>query len=186
MEKPQEVPAPPPRRRRFWLWVLAGLVLATIVWLGSYKQTDFDLGSGRFRDVHYLAFLPVHTNVQDTALTRAFKEEDLRDSTADWRYCGFRGNFASNTGFRDAVTEIRLIEITWECGRFNQEAKRLMAKDVLALWKEKDSPHAARRFTQEVEALIESAAGREITAQDVLGAWRAAEAERLRGARPER
>ena len=57
-----------------------------------------------------------------------------------------------------------------------------MAKDVLALWREGGGVEAARPFLGKIEALIESAACREITAQDVLGAWRAAEAERARGA----
>jgi hypothetical protein len=149
--------------------------------MGCGRMKELDLATGRVRATGYVAFLRVYQRVEDTALSKALKEEDLREAAPEWQPFSAAVLSERSAKYRQAPIEIGMIEIAWKCGKFTPEARRLMAKDVLALWREGAGVEAARPFTRKIEALIESAAGREITAQDVLGAWRAAEAERVPG-----
>jgi hypothetical protein len=162
--------APPSRLRRLLPWlatvVVFGLAVVLVGWLGASKERELDLRTGRTRTVRYVAWLPVSQRVEATALSRELSAEDLRLAEPRWR------------ALPGAETEIGTLAVTWKCGRFAPEARRLMAKDVLALWEESGAVAGSRPFTQKIEDLIDSAAGREITAKDVLEAWRAAGAGR--------
>jgi hypothetical protein len=165
-------------RRRLLPWLAAGAIfalgLALVGWLGAGTERELDLRTGRARTVRHLAWLPIGQRVEPTALSRALAPEDLRGAEPLWR------------ALRGAEAEIGMVELTWKCGRFSPEARRLVAKDVLALWEELGAVEASRPFMKKVEDLVETAGSGEITARDVLGAWRAAEAERAGVSRPPR
>jgi hypothetical protein len=156
------------RLRRLLPWLVAvavfDLAIVLVGWLGASTERELDLRTGRARTVRYVAWLPVDRKIEPTALSRELTAEDLRTAEPRWR------------ALSGAEAEIAALAVTWKCGRFAPEARRLMAKDVLALWEESGAVAGSRPFTRKIEDLIDSAAGREITAKDVLGAWRAAEA----------
>jgi hypothetical protein len=153
-----------------WLiaMVVFDLVAAVVLvgWLGSSTARELDLRTGRARTVRYIAWLPARERDEPTALSRELSPADLGEAKPLWR------------ALPDAEAEIDTLALTWKCARFHPEARRLMAKDVLALWEAGGSVAASRPFTQKIEGLIEAAGAREITAKDILDTWRAAEAER--------
>jgi hypothetical protein len=193
VEEPPAVAVPSARLRRMWLTLAAALVvfLLWLIGLGGYPvitwsrlnctAEEIDLRTGRVRTTHYLLWQRVRERVEDSALTSVLSPIDLEDAEAEWQLVNTFSPCVSHSphhAFHGAISETRMIALAWSCGRFSSEAKRLMAKDVLAVWKEGGSVHASDKFTRRIEELIDSVAGREITAKDVLGAWRAAETER--------
>ncbi len=163
----QDAATAPARRRRLlpWLSAAAGcaLALALVGWLGAGVERELDLRTGRARTVRSVAWLPMLRRVEPTALSEALSEEDLRGTEPLWRE------------LPGGEAEINAVAITWKCARFSAEARRLMAKDVLALWEAGGAVDASRPFTRRIEELLDSAGGREITAKDVLEVWRATE-----------
>ncbi|HOX07553.1 MAG TPA: hypothetical protein PK280_14220 [Planctomycetota bacterium] len=172
MEEPRVAPAPSSRWRRLRPWLLAAvaidliLVTALVGWLGSKTEREIDLRTGRVRTVRCVAWVTVGERVEATALSRELTGADLRDAEPLWR------------PLPGAEAEIAALALTWRCARFHPEARRLMAKDVLALWETGGSVEASRPFTRRIEDLIEAAGAREIAARDILEVWRALEAER--------
>lgn len=170
---------------------VVALIIAGAAWLSRSTEQEIDLSTGRIRTIRRVAGLRLGARVEDSALTGALTAADLEGAAPDWRRMnasGGGGGASSRQGFHGAASEIALTELTWKCGRFSAEARRLIAKDVLVLWQAGGNVQASRGFMRKVEGLIEEAAaggGREIGPRDVLRAWREFQVERPPAGRPQ-
>jgi hypothetical protein len=152
-------------KRRAIRWIVGvGACLLTVPFLLSLVgllpwspincwHYEVDIHSGQIRYTRYLAFIPITQRIEDSALSRALRPEDLRYPLPDWRRALTFSPGVRNSPhyiFHSAIAQIRELEIIWQAGDFTPAARRSSAKRVLELWQEGQSDDAAKPYLRAI------------------------------------
>ncbi len=124
--------------------------------LNSWRY-DIDINSGRIRYTRHLLWMEVTSFVRDSVLTKALSPEDLSGRTADWMPVTTLSpgqHHSPHHRFHGAIFQIRELESCWETGKMTPAARRVMARQVLHLWREWGNYHPAGDY---IEATWEKA-----------------------------
>lgn len=155
------------RRVLRWAWrVLLGvpalLFIASLV--GAFPWSpinctnhEVDIQSGRTRFTRYLFWIPIYQSVDDSALTRALRPEDVAANTPRWR-CAVTLSpglgHSPHYVYHSAINQIRVLEVLWSAGAFTPAARRASAKRVIQLWRDSESDEGAERYLLAIDNLL--------------------------------
>ena len=173
---------PPCGKRRLFLWgalVIASvpilLLAASLVGLLPWSPVngwhyDMDIASGRIRYTRYLFWVPWRQVIEDSALTKALRPEDLADVQADWHRVQTFSPGVSHSPhyhFHSATAQIRELEIAWTLAEFTPAARRTSAKRVLQLWQLAGRDNGARDYLRTLGGLARTNAQPRIEETDL-------------------
>ncbi|MBW3598226.1 MAG: hypothetical protein KY475_13265 [Planctomycetes bacterium] len=97
---------------------------------------DVDINSGRVRYTRYLLWQRVASRVEESALSR-WADDAGAPARPEWRRVQ---TFSPGVGhsphyrFHGALSQISLLEKTWELGRCSDDARGASANAILRLW----------------------------------------------------
>jgi hypothetical protein len=160
--------------RSLWIAMLIlCLVVATPI-LGGFvfqwsqvncRHEDVDIHTGRIRRIQYLLFVPIHTSIAESSLSRALQPEDFVGQAEEWcRVNTFSPgvHYSPHYRYHGAISQIHELEMIWETGQFDSPARRNSAKELLEHWQTEGSYFGASRYLQSLFNLASTNSNRHV------------------------
>ena len=155
----------------FALWaILAPLIVPQFVPLSGINDgyVKIDIMTGRVRNIWKLWFVTVWSKTEDSAITKALKPKDLRDTTPKWKpviYTPFPLALLQphvHYTYHGATHQAGLLHTIGDIIEENDiltgepldDFKRKVAKDILLLWQEGGNYHVAKSYLYWLQGVV--------------------------------
>jgi hypothetical protein len=159
--------------------VLAGAAVVVIFAPGliapwsrlNNEEQELDLLSGRARFTRYFFYCQISQEVRETPLSEALDSSDKNDGKEQWVKVNVFQPGVSNSPhfiYHGAFVQTGQLAKYWETGNFTPSARAKSARQLLKVWRDGGSYHAANPYFENlVELIVERNSDEPITVDEI-------------------